>query len=149
MKKYKSSISRFRIVSEPTTFPKAQIKSSRDAADFIKDLWEDDIEVSESFYALFLNRANNTSGYAKLSNGGINGTIVEPLFILKYAADLLSKSVILFHNHPSGSLSPSDADKKLTDKVNAMLKFADVTVIDHVILGLEDRYFSFADEGLI
>ena len=52
------------------------------------------------------------------------------------------------HNHPSGNTQPSDADKKLTKKVNEAGKLLDIVILDHIIVG-EESFFSFADEGLL
>lgn len=95
-----------------------------------------------------MNRSNNTIGYAKISQGGVAGTVVDVKIIAKYAIDTLASSVILAHNHPSGNTQPSRADKDITQKIKDSLKLFDISVLDHIIL-TEDEYFSFADEGLI
>jgi DNA repair protein RadC len=129
-------------------FPKKKISSSKDSAEFIRQFYKDDIAIFESFFLLLLNQSNNTIGYAKISQGGISGTIVDVRIIAKYAVESLATAVILCHNHPSGNLKPSEADLKITDKTKTALKFLDIIVLDHIIL-TEENYYSFSDEGKI
>lgn len=145
---YKANINRIRLVKEKSNYKKVKISSSRDAYEYIKSFYFDDISIFESFYLLLLNRANNTTGYVKISQGGITGTIADPRIIAKYAIDSLCTSVILAHNHPSGNHYPSEADKNLTTKIKTGLLLFDITTLDHIIL-TEDGYYSFADENII
>jgi DNA repair protein RadC len=138
----------FEIKKIQTEFPSVKINSSRDAADFIRQFYGDDIEVFESFFILLLNRANKTIGYAKISQGGISSTVVDVKILCKYVIDSLASSVVLAHNHPSGELRPSEADKQITQRVKQALGIMDSQVIDHVIL-TKDSYFSFVDEGIL
>lgn len=129
-------------------FKKVKITSSKDAYEVIKQFYHEDIEIYESFFVLLLNRANETIGYAKISQGGVTGTVVDVKIIAKYCIDTLASSVILAHNHPSGNLFPSDADNNITQKVKKALGYIDTVVLDHLILTKND-YFSFADNGKI
>jgi DNA repair protein RadC len=95
-----------------------------------------------------VDQSNHTIGYAKISQGGVAGTVVDPIIVAKYAIDSLSKGVILAHNHPSGNLTPSEADRTITNKIKAGLNLFDITVLDHIIL-TEDSFTSFADEGFL
>lgn len=146
MKTYKSKIQRYKIVSEPYDQPKAKIGSSSDIYKNLVGLFEA-IDVYEEFYVLLLNQAYNTKGVAKISQGGIAGTVVDVTLIAKYAVESLSKAVILCHNHPSGTLRPSEEDRKITKKVKEALSLFDIRVVDHLIVTPEEgKYFSFADE---
>lgn len=146
---YKSSSSRFRIVAEPKPDIKnVKINKSSDAVEYIRQFFYEDIAIYESFFIILLNRANTTIGYAKISQGGVAGTVVDSKIIAKYAIESLSSSVILAHNHPSGNLKPSNCDLDLTKKVKNGLNFLDITLADHIIL-TEDSYSSFNDEGLL
>jgi DNA repair protein RadC len=127
-------------------FPKKRIRSSADAAEFIRQFYLEDIEIFESSFILLLNQANYTIGYAKISQGGVTGTVVDPRLVAKYAVESLATIVILAHNHPSGNLSPSSADKSLTDKIKNGLKLLDINLVDHLIL-TKESYYSLADEG--
>lgn len=130
----------------PTDIKRKIINSSLDAYTYIKEFYSDDIEIFESFFILLLNRANNTIGYVKISQGGICGTTVDIKIIAKYCVEALCSNVILAHNHPSGSLKPSNADLEITAKTKAALELLEVHVHDHIIL-TKNNYFSFADEG--
>lgn len=121
-------------------FSNKKIMTSEDAIDFIKQFYGDDMEIFESCFILLLNRQNMTIGYAKISQGGTVGTIVDVKLICKYAIDSLANSVILAHNHPSGNLNPSGADISITKKVKSALDILDVKLLDHVILTPESGY---------
>ena len=147
MKKYKTNTKLFELQKSETDFPNVEITGSPAALEFIKGFYSDDIEVFESFYILLLNRANNTIGYAKISQGGA-GTVVDIKILLNYVVGSLASSVILAHNHPSGNTAPSEADKIITKKIKEACALVDCQVLDHLIL-TKDSYFSFGDEGII
>jgi len=136
----------FELKKIQTNFPEGTIHSSKDSFEFIKQFYLDDIEIFESAFILLLNNANKTIGYAKISQGGITGTVVDPRLIAKYAVESLAVAVILAHNHPSGKLYPSGADKTLTEKVKEGLRYLDIKLLDHIIL-TNNSYYSMADEG--
>lgn len=148
METYKSKMKTISLKMNDSEFNKVKITSSKDAATVIRQYYHDDIEIYESFFILLLNRANNTIGYAKISQGGCVGTVIDVKIIAKYAVDTMANGVILAHNHPSGTLQPSDQDNRITNKIKDALKLFDVTVLDHVILAV-DGYFSYADEGIL
>lgn len=131
-----------------TTFPVVAISQSVDAANFIREFYSDDIEIFESAFILLLNRANKTIGYAKISQGGIAGTVIDVKLICKYVVDSLASGVILCHNHPSGNLQPSNQDKEITIKVKQALGLLDSILLDHIIL-TKESYTSLKDEGII
>jgi DNA repair protein RadC len=98
------------------------------------------------FAVLFLNQANKVKNFRIMSRGGITGTVVDPRIILKQALDEGATSIVLSHNHPSGNLHPSSADKALTQKIKIAASYFDIKVIDHIIVSDEGHY-SFADAG--
>lgn len=136
----------FELKKIQTNFPQGQIHSSKDSFEFIKQFYLDDIEIFESAFILLLNNANTTIGYAKISQGGITGTVVDPRLVAKYAVESLATGVILAHNHPSGHIKPSAADKQLTTKVKEGLKYLDIKLLDHIIL-TQNSYYSFCEDG--
>ena len=138
----------YSIKKNQSEFPRQKISSSKDAEQFIRQFYGDDLEVYESFFLLLLNQANETVGYAKISQGGIAGTIVDVKIIAKYVVDTLSQAVVLAHNHPSGNIRPSQADETITTRIKATLNLFDCKVLDHIIL-TADNYFSFQDNGII
>jgi len=102
--------------------------------------------VKEFFFIILLNRSNKVVSVNKISEGGINGTVVDIRLIVSAALINLSSSVIAVHNHPSGNKHPSKSDKVITDKINKALTLIDVKLLDHLIV-TEDSYYSMADEG--
>jgi len=125
---------------------KPLIKESRDIASYLQTRLRD--LPHEVFAVLFLNRANRVNHFEIVSQGGITGTVADPRIILKKALEEDAVSIILCHNHPSGSLRPSRADEELTQKIKEAARYFDIKVIDHIIVS-ERGYFSFADEGLL
>jgi DNA repair protein RadC len=125
-----------------------KIKDANDSSEFIKQFYQGDIEIYESFFLLLLNNANQTIGYAKISQGGVTSTVVDVKIIAKYVVDSLATNIILAHNHPSGNLNPSTADINITAKIKEAMKFFDVTVLDHIIL-TADSFYSFSNNDLM
>lgn len=80
--------------------------------------------------------------------GGISGTITDIRLIFQAALKASSSALISAHNHPSGNLNPSEADKLITKKIFEAGKLLDISVLDHVII-TQDEYFSFADQNLM
>lgn len=129
-------------------FPKEKIVNSKQASDFIRKFYSDDIEIYESAFILLLDKANNTIGFAKISQGGVSGTVIDPKIIAVYAVKSLASSVILAHNHPSGNLNPSNQDVDISKKTKEGMKFLDIQFIDSLIITV-DNYFSLADNFFI
>lgn len=102
----------------------------------------------EEFWIILLNRSNQVISKQNISSGGVSGTVADPKLIFKKALEHLASSIILIHNHPSGNLNPSEADRQLTNKLKEAGKFLDIPVLDHVIF-TDEKYYSFADEGLL
>jgi DNA repair protein RadC len=102
----------------------------------------------EEFWILYLNNSNKVIQELPLSKGGITGTLVDVRLAYKQALNLGATATILVHNHPSGNLNPSAADKQLTQKFKTAGESLDIKVLDHLII-TENSYFSFADEGML
>lgn len=126
------------------TRQRAQISSSKDAFIYLK--WRLEDLPHEEFWILTLNRNNKIIGEYKVSEGGVSGTFVDSKRVFTHALNDNASSVILFHNHPSGNLSPSNADKELTKKLVQGAKYLDMQIIDHIIVAGKN-YYSFMDEG--
>lgn len=148
MVKYKSTISKIRLVREKSEIRKVKIQSSKDVADYVRPLFEDSMTLYEETYIVLLNRANNTEGFVRISQGGIAGTVVDIRLILKYAIEILASGVILVHNHPSGNTQPSHQDLAITRKLKEALKWFDISLFDHLIM-TENSYYSLADNGVM
>ena len=102
----------------------------------------------EEFWIVYLNNANKVLHTAQMSKGGITGTLVDVRLVMKQALELGAVALILAHNHPSGTLKPSSADKQITKKLSTAANALDVKVLDHLII-TQKEYFSFADEGVL
>lgn len=102
----------------------------------------------EECWVLFLDASNGLITSKKISDGGITSCSVDAKKIMKMALEELAVSVILCHNHPSGSILPSEEDKKLTAKIKNICQVMEINFLDHVIIG-NNRYYSFADSSNI
>ncbi|MDH6306274.1 DNA repair protein RadC [Parabacteroides sp. PF5-5] len=137
---------------EPLIKPseRLQIKNSRDIFSFLMEHVFDmkTIQHKESFNVVLLNRASKVLGVHLISEGGVNGTIVDIRLIIQSAILSNSSGIILCHNHPSGNMMPSNQDRCITNNIQEACKLFDITVLDHLIITAEG-YYSFADEGVL
>jgi DNA repair protein RadC len=102
----------------------------------------------EEFWVIYLNNSNKILFKEQLSKGGLTGTLVDVRLVFKKAVELYATAVILCHNHPSGKLQASNADKLITNKLKQAGATLDIKVLDHLII-TENAYFSFADENIL
>ncbi|MDR2886952.1 MAG: DNA repair protein RadC [Bacteroidales bacterium] len=123
-----------------------KINGSKDVAAIFQpmlgDLWH------EEFWILFLNRSNGITGRARLSQGGVSGTVTDVRLIMKRAIEHLASAIVVCHNHPSGNVGPSEQDIRITRKIGEACKLMDILLADHLIVTGKD-YYSFADNGMI
>lgn len=128
---------------------KNKITSSLIVSEFIRSIYPiGQISHRESFYILYLNNSNQIVGYYLLSTGGITGTLVDVRLVFQGALLTNSVAIIMSHNHPSGTLRPSAADKAITKKIERAGEMLDIKLLDHIII-TEDSYYSFTDENLL
>lgn len=121
--------------------------SADKAYEILKSCWDTNkIELVEQAKLLLLDNANTVLGMVDLSQGGVTGTVVDPRIIFAAALKANAASLILAHNHPSGNLVPSYADKEVTRKIDAGGKLLDIRLLDHIIL-TDDGYYSMKNEG--
>jgi len=132
--------------NESEVLVRDKITSSRDAYEIFRSTMGD--RPYEEFWIILLNRANKILKKCNISEGGISGTVVDPKKIFKISLDNHASSIILGHNHPSGVVTPSDADCRITKKIREAGAMLEVTVLDHLIIG-DGSYYSFADEGAL
>jgi DNA repair protein RadC len=123
---------------------RTKLSTSKEIVTYLRTILKD--HSNEVFAVLFLNQALKVKNFKIMSRGGITGTVVDPRVILKQALDEGATSLVLSHNHPSGNLHPSMADKALTHKIKIAASYFDIKVIDHIIVSDEGHY-SFADAG--
>ncbi len=124
----------------------SKVSSSADAFEYMRSVFAD--LPHEEFWIVLLNRANQIIRREFISRGGMSGTVVDPKMIFRPALQFLACSIILCHNHPSGSLYPSEADLKITRQLKDAGKMLDIPVLDHLILA-GDSYYSFTDQGML
>lgn len=123
-----------------------KISSSKDAFELLYPLMGE-LE-HEEFWIVYLNNSNKVIHKSQLSKGGITGTLVDVRLVMKQALELGAIGIVLAHNHPSGTLKPSAADKQITRKLQTAGESLDIKVLDHLIL-TERNYLSFADKGIL
>lgn len=120
-----------------------------EVAEFVRRvIGKDEINVREHAVVLYLNRMNRIIGYYHLSTGGVSGTVIDPKLIFSIAVKSLSSAIIVAHNHPSGNISPSVADREITNRLKQAGKLLEVDLLDHIIV-TPTEYFSFADQGMM
>jgi len=102
----------------------------------------------EEFWVVYLNNSNKVLYVEQLSKGGLTGTVVDVRLLYKKAIEIYATALILCHNHPSGKLKASQADKSITNKLKQAGETLDIKVLDHIII-TENAYFSFADENIL
>ena len=130
-------------------YKKTKISTSLDAFLVLVELYDDDtVDYKEIAYALFLNKANNTIGWMKISEGGTSSTIIDQIIIFATALKCNASGIILSNNHPSGQLRASDEDRKMTERIVSIGFILGIEVLDHVIV-CRSGYYSMNDEGLM
>jgi DNA repair protein RadC len=106
-------------------------------------------KAGEEFHSFYLNTKNEIIGMEMISKGTLNASLVHAREVFKGALLANANALILAHNHPSGDVEPSSADKQVTAKLVDAGKLLDVKILDHVIIGSKGGYFSFSEASLI
>jgi DNA repair protein RadC len=127
---------------------RAVIKCSIDAAKILSAAFDNCMEHHEEVYVLFMNRSNRVLGISNVAKGGMNEVLVDVRIILQTALKVSASAIMLAHNHPSGSSKPSRDDILMTKQLQKGCEAVGIKLLDHVIM-TEERYSSFADEGLL
>lgn len=149
METYKTAIPEITLKYKTGEQKKIKIGSPRDTYNILKILYDEDIvELLEICIIIFLNRANATIGWMKVSQGGLTSTVIDPRLILGTALKCAASGIIVSHNHPCKQLNPSIADFSETDKLKKACELFDITLFDHIIY-TPDGYYSFADHKKI
>ena len=134
--------------SEVKNSERPMIKSSSECYQLLKPFYEDVMEYREMFCVMLLNRQNKVIGINTVSIGGGSSTVVDPKILIQSIILSNASAIILVHNHPSGTLSPSGDDKSLTDRIKKGCEIFNISCLDHIIL-TDESFYSFADNGLI
>ena len=125
---------------------KTSISSARDSYNIFSQHLSD--LRTEEFWAIFLNQKNQIVYKTQISKGGISGTLVDVRVLFRIALEHFATSIIVAHNHPSGSLKPSLEDIQITKNIKNAGEILNVTLLDHLIIG-DNSFLSFAEEGLL
>lgn len=125
---------------------KTSILSARDSYNIFSQHLSD--LRTEEFWAIFLNQKNQIVYKTQISKGGISGTLVDVRVLFRIALEHFATSIIVAHNHPSGSLKPSLEDIQITKNIKNAGEILNVTLLDHLIIG-DNSFLSFAEEGLL
>jgi DNA repair protein RadC len=152
MKTQQTNISEVRLVyrTKVKTSERLQVKCSKDAFDIIMENWDlDSIEHIEEFKLMLLTRSNKVLGIASISKGGISSIVTDVRIILQFAIKANASGIIICHNHPGGNVQPSESDGTITRKVKESGNVMDIQLLDHLIIVLEGKYYSMADEGFL
>ncbi|MCD9584769.1 JAB domain-containing protein [Tenacibaculum maritimum] len=128
---------------------KLRVTNSKTSYNVLLACWnKNTLELQEEFKVLLLNRNNQVLGIYPLSKGGTASSIVDVKLLFSVALKCNTHGIILAHNHPSGNLTPSEADKRLTKKIVEASRILDVAILDHIILSKND-YYSFSDNNIL
>lgn len=125
-----------------------KVTCGKSAFDLFYNSWsQNTIELQEEFKVLLLNRANNVLGIYPLSKGGSAGTVVDLKLLFAVALKCNATSIIVAHNHPSGTLKASEQDIKITKKIKEAGNLLEITLLDHIII-TKNNFLSMTNEGL-
>jgi len=125
---------------------KPTLNSSKKAYEYLKHMLED--LSHEEFWVVYLNASCKVVDRQIIGRGGNNFTPVDIKVIIRYALVNKAHAIILCHNHPSGTLKASEADKILTKRISNAAEMLEIQVHDHIII-TDSSYYSFRDEGLL
>jgi len=148
--KVNNQVAEIQVSYSTTGSEKIRVTSCLDAYDIFLASWSlQTIELHEEFKILMLNRANDVLGIYTLSKGGTSGTVVDTKLLFAVSLKCNASSIILCHNHPSGNLTPSEPDKKITDRVKNVAELLEIKMLDHIIITAHNGYYSFSENGLL
>lgn len=143
----KNTFSEIKLAYNPIKYGK--ISNSSDIEKFLRLNWGEEINFFEEFKIVLFNQSMDIIGYRTIGRGGLTEVTVDLRVIFSIALKSLATSIVVAHNHPSGALYPSAADKTMTEKIKVAGNILNIQLLDHIILSPEGGYFSFADEGLL
>lgn len=125
----------------------SSVNNSRKMENAFRAVWNsNEIDIRESFYAIYFNSKLDVVGYHKIADGGLDMVMVDIRLLMSCALLANSTRFAVAHNHPSGNLTPSEADRQLTKKIAAASHLLDIQILDHIIL-TDVGYYSFRDNG--
>lgn len=132
--------------SQQEVLERQQISSSKDVFEVLQPHLSD--LSTEEFWAVFLNHQNKILYKTCLFRGGIASSVADVRVIFKMALEHFSTRIIVAHNHPAGSLKPSQEDINITKKINEAGKLLEIELLDHIIIA-QNKFYSFKEEGIL
>lgn len=147
MSAYSITSFKVRLKLEDTNEPIRTVKTSKEVAEILKPIYADLDADQEHFCLLTLNSANRITGYKILTSGGMGEAHVDMKILFRAALALGGVALIVAHNHPSGNPRPSQSDRDITEVIQNAAKLLTFKLLDHIILGENGSYYSFADDG--
>lgn len=151
MKNLSSQVAEISVKYKPAISDKPIVISALDAYKILIDFFPiNTIYLQEHFLVMYLNNAGRVLGIYRLSTGGITKTVVDIKLLLSVGLKSMASSIIVCHNHPSGSLKPSNSDIEVTKKIKLAADLVEIALLDHLIISpVTKDYFSLANEGLM
>ncbi|HEY3154399.1 MAG TPA: JAB domain-containing protein [Candidatus Binatia bacterium] len=147
---YRLKTFQVQFVAEPPEFPRGSYcRSSEDVAIVARGIYRTLDADKEHFLLLTLNNKNRVNGFKVVSTGSLTASLVHPREVWRAALHLCAAAVIFVHNHPSGEPAPSPEDQDITRRLKETGDVLGIRVLDHVVLGDSERFFSFSDKGLL
>lgn len=123
-----------------------QIRNAQDAFGVFWDAWDKEvIEHIEEMKMLLLDRSNKVMGIVSLSKGGTTGTLVDIKLVMQYALKANAHGIILAHNHPSGNMNPSEADREITERIEKACITLEIHLLDHLIISPSREFKSLTE----
>lgn len=145
---YRDFVGELTITYRRTSQVTTKIKSSLDAAEFMRPYFDEIMDTHEEFKILHLNNSNTVANVHHVSKGGLTATIVDIRLILREALHINCLGAIAIHNHPSGNKRLSEADRQITQKIKKAFALVDIKLLDSLIITREG-YYSMSDEGIL
>jgi DNA repair protein RadC len=147
---YRLKTFQVQFVAEPAEFPAGSpCRASNDAERIARSIYQRLDADKEHFLLLTLNNKNHVTGFKVVSTGSLTASLVHPREVWRAALHLCAAAVIFVHNHPSGEPAPSQEDQEITRRLKETGDMLGIRVLDHVVLGDNERFFSFSDKGLL
>ena len=147
---YRLKTFRVQFVAESTEFPAGTAcRSSEEVQRLARAIYATLDADKEHFALLAMNNKNRVNGFKLISTGSLTASLVHPREVWRAALHLCAAAVVLVHNHPSGDPAPSVEDQDITRRLKETGEMLGIRVLDHVVLGDQERFFSFSDRGLL
>ena len=146
-KPYKLDRVAIRMVKEPPLYSSEPLRSPEAAVKVIADMLRQ--YDREAFCIVNLRNDLSPINMNIVSTGTLNASLAHPREILKSAVLSNASATMLFHNHPSGNLTPSQEDIEITDRMSKLFALADMPLLDHIIIGNGDQYYSFKENSVM